>query len=205
MLIVTVALKSELPWEWLKLQHIAIITKNNASTAPALNRHIIFITGVGSKNAHESAKWIVNNLRPAFILNLGSAGSFKQQLEIGNLVLPSQISNTKDENIQNKLPFLLSKNIYIHTQTHLLSIDSPVNHYDKKYTPYDLVDMEAYEQAIVCSQAKIPFCTIKCITDYILPTKNHSKESQFDNYTKALKPLRVVFTNVLAEILNIEW
>lgn len=86
-LVVTVALKKELPLEWLTSRRISVHTlaalKSGAlrSTDRVQNSLLIIITGTGLTASREAACWIRDNLSPLFVLNIGTCGLLNHSLQ----------------------------------------------------------------------------------------------------------------------------
>ena len=77
-LVITAALKKEIPGKWLDSHNIGFFTLA-ALKAGAINRLntsdrgiLVVITGAGLKASEEAACWIRDNLSPLFVLNIGS-------------------------------------------------------------------------------------------------------------------------------------
>ena len=165
MLIITCALKNELPITWLKTTNIPVLTLKSlhsgywSSLTPKPNL-VVIITGVGRQASKDSAQWICKQLTPSFVLNIGSAGSNSHPIgswhKIGSLLSPSHIA------IDSRCPIPLPEDWHIQEGTPLISNET------SKYSaqPY-LCDMEAYEQALLFKSYDIPFHSLKRVSDRI--------------------------------------
>jgi len=148
-LVVTIALKKEVPLLELKKQYTVLTTKALQSGITIPPTSVLFvITGVGAEKSKEACKVIKERLHPDLVLNIGTAGS--HVFDVGEVIEPEEIIH------QNKrLPisrFLVYPKL-IKKKGKLSST--------KEHT--ELVDMESAEQALYFSD--IPFGCIKVISD----------------------------------------
>ena len=148
-LVVTVALKKELPLLELRKKYTILTTEALKSGIGIPNRSIIFIiTGVGAEKSKEACRVIEERINPDLVLNIGTAGS--HVFNIGDVIAPEEIIH------QNKnLPLCQFLNYpkFVKKKGKLSSTKAD----------YDLIDMESEEQAIFFS--KIPFACVKIISD----------------------------------------
>jgi len=148
-IIILVALEQELPQNSLKKFHIEY-------------------TGVGKVNACFKTLEVINKFSPKLIINYGTAGSLRKNLnglyEVSDFFqrdmdaseLGFKIGETPFDKISN-ISFGVDGGLSIGTG------DSFVNQTPKIMT--DLVDMEAYAIAKVCLLKKINFLCFKYISD----------------------------------------
>ncbi len=118
--------------------------------------------GVGAvKATHNLTKWIFEH-KPKQVINLGTAGS--HAFKVGQLVEcisfvqrhPHDFFKLPSEKIQaEKLTNLASA---VCGSADFIESAAPI-------TPCDVFDMEAYSLAYVCQKMKVPFHSLKFITD----------------------------------------
>ncbi len=121
-----------------------------------------FYTGVGQVKATYSLTEAILKTRPTSILNLGTAGSF--HLNQGDCVECSAFIQRHDL-IKNKKIFAAAaltdlNKVICGTADHVQYKTS-----SSEAMPFDIMDMEAYALAYVADQMKIPFYSVKYITD----------------------------------------
>tara|TARA_R100001129_G_scaffold131762_2_gene93403 strand:+ start:1229 stop:1750 length:522 start_codon:yes stop_codon:yes gene_type:complete len=119
---------------------------------------ITFYTGVGKVNAAIKSSLIINRLRPKTVINFGTAGSCKD--ELSGLVECGIFTDRDDSSGFNKDSKIVTNNI-------LSSISTGDNFVTEKSEGCDLVDMEAYAIAKVCSISNTDFKCYKYVTDYV--------------------------------------
>ena len=198
LIVFTIALKKELP-DCFKSLNFSIISLKAAlagdlrtvnSSAPFL----CLITGVGMENSILASKWIIETLCPCYdvqcVINLGSAGSLSDDLEIGSLVIPQQFSHDS-LSIKNGLGCLP----FCHQDSKLSKLSStPLCHSVTIQTDFEgigIVDMEAYWQAEVFEKMRIPFTAVKFITD-------HNNKSISDDFNSSLPLLKTAFDSLFS-------
>ena len=126
------------------------------------NGYHIFYTGVGLVNSTLSLTQFIEVARPERIINLGTAGSLN--IPIGELVEVSGV-------VQRE-PILkfLKKEMRLNCITSLPQVvcgsadHIEILNKEQKYS-YDIVDMECFALAKVCQTYKLPFHSVKFITD----------------------------------------
>lgn len=121
-----------------------------------------FYTGVGQVKATFSVTEAIFKTRPTSILNFGTAGSFN--LSQGDCVECSAFVQ-RHEQIKSRKILAASaltdlKKVVCGTADH---VQTDANAHSAE--PYEIMDMEAYALAYVADQKKIPFYSIKYITD----------------------------------------
>lgn len=126
-------------------------------------------TGVGKVNAAINLTKEIMRNKPDFVINLGSAGADKPN-KIGDIKVCTKFS---DRNLENDCS--LTEEIYkpLHnSDMNLISEDGSLcsTGDDFLLSPRnnaDVYDMEAFALAKVCHEFKIPFVSVKYITDII--------------------------------------
>lgn len=209
-LIFTVALKHELPIDWLK-QHSFPVCSIPAAHSGYLNslaslRHqgiLFLITGVGLKNSKKAAQWIQQNLNPLFVVNLGGAGATKH---CKGWMLPDIISSDSPNGptlSPSKPPFTLCKPLQDGGELRSFShpvLNSPDN---ANACNYDYADMEAYAQAKQFHGSSIKFTAIKYITDYCNSNSPQDYQLSLSALQDAVKSLLEPLTIPRGEAISV--
>jgi glycosyltransferase involved in cell wall biosynthesis len=172
-LVVTIALKKEIPKDWLVSHHIPVHTIA-ALKSGAVNRQdillagiLVVITGAGHQASEEAALWIKDNLNPLFVLNIGTCGLTHKKYRPGEWISPRYVSNEEDGRLEldARLPVPYpEKIINVHS---LVSIKKAFPGNMPGYLKrHDALDMECYAQAKVFHDTQINFHCLKFSTDY---------------------------------------
>lgn len=169
-LVITVACKAEIPIDWLNQLGIPIVSLKALQSGywTSLSNTIgvmIIITGVGAKNAHASAIWILDNIKPLFVLNLGTSGAVDPTIPLYTAITPKTILATQASLIEidtrlpfpNDIPQVIVKTLY--------SVQEPFT--EQAQSLANIMDMEAYFQAKVFKESGISFHVLKIISDHI--------------------------------------
>ncbi|MCP4696926.1 MAG: glycosyltransferase [Gammaproteobacteria bacterium] len=163
-LIITVALKQELPHAWLAARNIPIHSLKALQSGMSLpDAGVLFvITGVGLAASAQAAAWISEQIQPRFAVNIGMAGSPRGRA--GNWITPARVRCESGEEIEldTRLPFPWPENLERSEGGELLSVAEPLTDSGKAC---DIVDMEAFSQARVYAQAGICFSVLKYVSD----------------------------------------
>ncbi|MBI5740410.1 MAG: glycosyltransferase [Nitrospirae bacterium] len=196
-LVITIALKKEVPKDFFLSKgipaHSLEALKAGALKGQArLNAGILVLTtGAGPDASAEAARWILDNLMPLFVVNIGTCGVMDRGQRLGEWLRPRHVMNESGEEIEldMRLPVPFDEKIVdVHS---LLSISPPLakggrapvaaKHCNGKWgifeiTPpaplfqrggkYDAVDMECFSQAKVFSGSGVSFHCLKFGTDY---------------------------------------
>ncbi|RKZ58166.1 MAG: hypothetical protein DRQ99_25845 [Candidatus Parabeggiatoa sp. nov. 3] len=193
-LVITAALKAELPTDWLRANQIPVLVYNKwANVAPkALQEEVgdagivVVITGVGPLRSQACAHWI-KSVFPAvlYLVNIGSAGGLDKGF-LGQWVTPKAVAseNGTCSQIDVRLPFAWPVHLKRHIGGKLLSVAQPVfGALPEDWKPYQFVDMEAAAQAEVFKPLGIAFHLVKYITD-------DSSQTAKQQFKTALKTVR---------------
>lgn len=119
-------------------------------------------SGVGQVKATHSLTHWIHKFNPTSVINVGTAGSHK--LPQGTLVECTSFVQRQP----NKDWPMKSKKIQINKKTELLNAVCGTGDFielNQSLTDCDVMDMEAYALAFVCEQLKVPFCSIKYVSD----------------------------------------
>ncbi|MBI5097985.1 MAG: glycosyltransferase [Nitrospirae bacterium] len=172
-LVITVALKKEIPKDWLVSRQISVHTIA-ALRSGAFNQQdsinagfLVVITGAGYKGSEEAAFWIRDNLNPLFVINIGTCGFTNKKYPIGEWISPRYIANEEDDRLEldTRLPIPSPGKI---TDVHsLISVKkTSIGNITEALKKHDAIDMECYPQAKIFHDAQISFHCLKCGTDY---------------------------------------
>ncbi|MCF6234820.1 MAG: glycosyltransferase [Gammaproteobacteria bacterium] len=176
-LIFTVAIKDEIPVDWLKERNVAVhllkaikagILKN--SPLSEKNSGVLFvITGVGSKHSTDAAIWIKTHLQPLYVINIGSCGAIGNSAAMGTWITPVAIENSEEgqtQPIDTRLPFSFPKNLPYKPRGRLLTVKKPeFGKIPDSWKTCHYVDMEAFHQAQIFADSEISFHLLKMISD----------------------------------------
>ena len=172
-LVVTAALKKEIPVDWLNSHHAGAYTLT-ALKAGAINRLntsnrgiLVVITGVGLKAAEEAACWIRDIINPLFVLNIGTCGLMDKRITAGKWIKPRYVSNEDGVEIELDARLPVPGPVRVTDIRSLISVkkeklgDLPLS-----WKKHNAVDMECYPQAEIFSETGISFHCLKFGTDY---------------------------------------
>jgi len=201
-LVITVALKAELPIDWLHTHDIPVLSYNKlANCAPQEVRDqvgdagiVVVITGVGPTLSQACAQWIKTVL-PAvlYVVNIGAAGGIGEGL-LGHWVTPVAVAgeNGTSVTVDVRLPFAWPINLKRQIGGVLLTVAQPVfGELPAQWQQYQFLDMEAAAQAQVFKQVGIAFHLVKYITD-------DSSQTAKQQFKIALKQLRRELQNIFS-------
>lgn len=172
-LIITAALKKEIPGDWFKSRGIAVHTLA-ALKAGALKKQtdcktgmIVIITGAGPVAAKEAACWIRDNFKPLFVLNIGTCGINDKRYSTGRWLVPRFTADEggKILELDTRLP-VPRPDAAINVNS-LLSVNRAITvNAPAAWKKHSLLDMECFSQASVFRETGIPFHCLKYGTDY---------------------------------------
>lgn len=172
-LVITAALGKELPLNWLNSHNIPVHTLA-ALKSGAVNKRsekqpgiLVVITGVGLKASEEAARWIRDNVRPLFVVNIGTCGVTDKRRSLARWIRFEYACNeTGDQlGIDPRFPFPVpGKTVPVHS---LLSVTkAALDRLPASWKMHDAVDMECFAQVQVFSKTGINFHCLKFSTDY---------------------------------------
>lgn len=207
-LVITVALKAELPLGFLKAHNVRVVTLKglksgvlnlNMVAPEAGNRGVLFVvTGPGAGASSSAAEWICENLSPVAVVNVGTVGLLPHasfDFLPGLPVRVSSVSNyslSRTINLQDTVPFPLPS-AWNNTMAvgSLVTADNADHLKDRAgQGGFDVVDMEAWFQAERFERAGIPFHGLKFISDRVdSPVE--------DEFFSNLEAVRSVMTEML--------
>ena len=165
-LVVTIALKKEVPKEWFAAHNIPVHTLA-ALKSGTLNSNtgmLVLITGPGLDASEEAACWIRDNLNPLFVVNIGTCGIRDKKHSLAGWVSPFSVANEDGETLalDKRIPFPHKEKVMAIGS--LLSVREVLN--DSIPDEHDAVDMECFAQAEVFAGTYISFHCLKFTTDY---------------------------------------
>lgn len=163
-------------------------------------------TGVGKVNAaYMLMNYLSSNPTPDLIINLGTAGSavFKagETIQCDRFIQRDMdvtpLGFEKFQTPFSDFPPLLKVN---GPQTSLpKGICGTGDHFDTAHTgdDYDLVDMEGYALAHICTKESIPFLSLKYISDGADGSAHEDWEKALDAGSKALRSAMIAHKDLL--------
>ncbi len=176
-LVFTVAIKDEIPVEWLKALNVSVHTLKAVKAGALKNRSIsgknsgvlFIITGVGPKHSMDAAIWIKTHLQPLYVVNIGSCGAIGNSAPMGTWITPVTIENSEEsqtQSIDTRLPFSFPKSLTRKTRGRLLTVKKPeFGKIPDSWRTCHYIDMEAFHQAQVFADSDISFHLLKMISD----------------------------------------
>ena len=173
----------------------------------------IVISGVGKVNAGFCTQWIISNLKPLKIINIGFCGSLYKKFKIGDIIIPNETKYWDVDlvkfgytigQIPNCPPFFPLKKLHIKNMYSdngdilCLSGDSFVDREFINIVKYantkTIIDMELAAIAQVCFHNQyINYFSIKVVSDYSLLNNDSAK-----SYSKNIK----ICSNVVKTIVK---
>ncbi len=156
---------------------------------------LIIISGIGKTNAAFCTQWIIDNIHPTKIINIGFCGSLSNNFKIGDVIVPFEARYWDVDlvkfgyevgQIPNNPPYFPLRNINIKdiiiSKENILCLtgDSfivkPIQKINKYINTDTIIDMELASIAQVCfNNQYIRFFSIKLISDYSLIDDNAIK------------------------------
>lgn len=162
------------------------------------------LTGVGKVNAAFRLTEAVLRERPDFVLNVGTAGTLRHA--VGDIVVSRRFVDRDYERLKlhglaceavtdgGALFPLLSSHSHTAGEAEELVVNTGDNFVValEAFTG-DVVDMEAYAEAVVCNTYGVPFVSVKCITDVV---GQNSVEQWSERLATARRTLADFFSSV---------
>lgn len=172
-LVITVALKKEILKDWFESRGIAVHTLAALKSGTLKQQTglktgvLIVITGVGLKASEEAACWIRDNIKPLFVLNLGTCGITDKRRSTGKWHIPVYVSNENGERLEldSRLPVPFPDDV-INIQSLISVRKACTGNLPDSLKKHDAIDMECYSQARVFRDTDISFHCLKFSTDY---------------------------------------
>jgi nucleoside phosphorylase len=172
-LILTVALKKEIPKDWLLSLDVPVFSLSSLRSG-ALSQirtvhkgMLVLLTGAGLKASKEAARWVLDKLKPFSVLNIGSCGLMNKQYPLGKWIMPGAVSNEQGERIELDTRLPIPYPAKIQGVRSLISVrEFALQSMNKSLKGHDAIDMECFAQAQVFENSGISFHSLKFPTDY---------------------------------------
>lgn len=217
-LAIIVALKSELSEKILNSSKLIKINNFECALYKTKTQKVLFIfSGVGKANAARATQFAISELKYKNILNIGSAGANKTDLQfkdvcliknaryidvdttifgykIGQVPHEPELFEIKSTNIKGITDQIRSLNLKVHETCNLGTADSFVNKNNNKgfslTKDIDCIDMEGSSIVQVASKFKnINLLIIKVISDNKTYKKNH--------WTNNIEQIKTIISNII--------
>jgi glycosyltransferase involved in cell wall biosynthesis len=197
-LVFTIALKKELPRQWLDAHNIPVYTLEALKSGAVGLHHsppcgvLIVITGAGPEASEEAACWLRDHIRPFFVINIGTCGFSGRKLPLGEWIRPKSVSNEDEDTceLDTRFPIPLPERLF--SVNSLLSLEKPnLDIHQRTWGNHDALDMECFAQAEVFRNTLISFHCLKFSTDY----------SDGDTHADFNRNI-CIFTEKLKDLLN---
>ncbi len=192
-LVLTFALKKEVPRDWLASHNIPVISMS-ALTSGALSGRknhgcgmIAVITGSGPAASEKAARWIRDNISPYFVLNIGTCGVMNRKYEPGKWVRPGWVVNEEGDQLEmdRRCPIPIQDDV--REVNSMISVNHASEDVPQRWKAHDTVDMECFAQAKVFRPTDTSFHSLKFSTDY----SDRNTQADFNNniylFEKAVK------------------
>ena len=122
-------------------------------------RALILITGMGKKNAEESIRGALQQVRPAMVVSCGFAGGLNPNLPTETIVF-----DVSDREMEDALLGLGGCGAKFHCADRV-AVTVAEKAALRQSTGADVVEMESAAIGRVCDEAGIPFATVRVILD----------------------------------------
>lgn len=122
-------------------------------------RAVVLLTGMGKKNAEDSIRKAFQQVRPALVLSSGFAGGLNPQLPSETIVFDGA-----DPEMEATLLSLGGFGVKFHCADRV-AVTAVEKHALRRSTGADVVEMESASIGAVCTEAGIPFATVRVILD----------------------------------------
>ena len=150
-----------------------------------LGRNIILVlTGVGRQKAKKATSQVMENFHPEAIISIGYAGALTAELKVGDLFIADCILNEQNnavsfemEDTRNSEWLDLAKSISLAGELKikvgkLITVNSVIHTPEAKQDlgkkfGADAVEMETIEIAMLAREKKIPFLSVRGISDAV--------------------------------------
>ena len=191
-LVVTVALRKELPMDWLRSCRVSVHTLA-AATSGALHRPgerrrgiLFLVTGAGPDASQGAARWIRSALSPLFVLNVGTCGIINRRLRTGTWFRPSSVASEQGTGLEldTRLPVPMPKGV-----KDIPSLLSVKKEGTISADSHDIIDMECHSQAAVFRESDITFHCLKFGTDYADQNTNRDFNSTLEDFQESFRKL----------------
>jgi len=192
-LVITFALKKEIPKEWLESRNVPVHTLAAVRSGALKNSNpgmFVLITGAGLKASEEAACWIRDNLKTLFVLNIGTCGVTDKRRSTGRWLRPQYVSNEDGDilELDDRLPVPFPENA-INIKS-LISVKKPMaDTLPDTWKKHDAIDMECHAQAKVFQDTDITLHCLKFSTDHCDHNTNADFQKNLELFTEEIKKL----------------
>jgi adenosylhomocysteine nucleosidase len=128
-------------------------------------------TGIGAERTRMALEWLLDNYRPKLVLSAGFCGALDEDLQVGDLILATEIVDTQSRIWPTTWPDELTRGrAKLVRRGRLLTVSRMLTTPAEKEAHYQrwsaaAVDMESALVAQGCSQAGIPFGGLRAVSD----------------------------------------
>lgn len=195
-LVVTVALKKEVPKKWFLERHIPVysLAALNSGAGKGIKESfrgiLVIITGAGLRASENAACWIRDNLSPHFVVNIGTCGLTDKGTPIGKWLQPCSVFDETGEELMLDTRFPLPVNENIFKISSLLSVKNPeYSTLPSSWIRHSAIDQECYAQSKIFQQARIYFHCLKMGSDYSDSKTFYQFNKSLEQFNNSLKSL----------------
>ena len=153
------------------------------------DKNVVLVeAGVGKVNAARVTQILIDNFKVEGIINVGSAGSCNDELEIGDIVIGKKLVQHDESNeqlivkIEETIKRIKDKDFKIKVGTiasgDIFCTESKMKEKIRNKFNADCIEMEGSAIAQVCKLDKIPFLVVRSISD----KPNGQNEITFDKF-----------------------
>lgn len=164
----------------------------------------ILLTGVGKVKATLRLTESILRMRPDFVLNVGTAGTLRHR--VGDILVSTHFVDRDHEGLElygleseirttgrGQMPFQSKiaagnefgeDDLIVNTGDNFVTVADSITG--------DVVDMEAFAEAVVCESYGLPFVSVKCVTDII---GRNSVRQWSERLADARRALAAFFSN----------
>jgi len=161
------------------------LDKTEIWTGAWRGKNIILVrTGVGRKKAKQATLQVIENFNPAAIISTGYAGALNAELKVGDLFIADHILNAQNNSVSFEMEDTLNsewldlaKSISLSGEIKikvgkLITVNSVIHTQEAKQDlgkqfSADAVEMETIEIALLARKNKIPFLSVRGISDAV--------------------------------------
>ncbi|MCD7902037.1 MAG: nucleosidase [Bacteroides sp.] len=161
------------------------------------------ITGVGKAKSAMKLTRVIMEYQPDFVINIGTAGTLSHQVNdlfLCNHFIDRDYQSTKLPGIEYEIKDTTQNNILLNHWLAEAEKTGVCNTGDTFVTEIsafqgNVIDMEAYAQALVCKEFQTPFLAVKYVTDII-------GQNSVKHWEDKLKDAREALTQWIEEKLR---
>lgn len=186
MLLIVSALKSEIAPLLAQFPQNKKSGLASASLYDAGDIHFLRL-GIGAAAVHKNFKVYLDRYKPTQVLNVGLAGSLSKNIQVAEIFNISEVWHNSAENSLRLIKF--KENNF--NSASLFTADQVVNDPETRDALYDryqivLVDMETWHLASWATRYKIPFSSIKIVSDHADQFTVHDFKQQYQQLAHKL-------------------